>query len=59
MVLGLLLLVGTLTRPNFGFVGGSGGQIIGYNLASIAMVVIGCGLLYAGYKDGKKQKSKK
>lgn len=59
MVLGLFLLVGTLTRDNFGFVGGSGGQVIGYNFASAAMIIVGCWLIYYGYKKTKAKNSQK
>jgi hypothetical protein len=54
MVLGLLLLLGTLTRDSFGFIPFSGAESIGFNFASIIMIIGGLYLLYSGYKGVKR-----
>lgn len=53
-VIGILLLIGTLTRDNFGFAGGSGAEVIGYNLGAILMIVAGIWLTYSGLRNKQK-----
>lgn len=52
-ILGALLLIGTLTRPGFGFTSGTGGEIIGSNIASIVMIVAGLILIYSWHRSQK------
>jgi len=57
MLLGVLLIISQLGRPDFGFVAPVTAEAIGYDSAGLAFWIGGAYLIYAGVRDRKKVRS--